>query len=308
MNRKKTAAPENHERWMVSYADFLTLMFAFFVVMFAASQTDKSKAKQVSESVTKALEEGQMKAAVTVLLGGTIDDIGQGNAMHNGPGGVRPHPTPKPILQERPIAFPELLPSLQYLTKELKQEIKEGKLQMRMTQRGLVVSLAEAAFFGSGEETINREAYPTIAKIAAVVAQLPNPVRLEGHSDSIPIHNSRFASNWELSTARGVAMLNLLVERYQISDRRLAVAGYADTMPVESNDTEQGRARNRRVDLVILNKAGYVTETGTESEAAPTGSARSGAAGSPGPPSVQRSSSNRPEPAPPVRSPAAPRR
>lgn len=309
MTRRKTVSHENHERWLVSYADFITLMFAFFVVMFAASQTDKSRAKQVSDSVTKALEQGHMKAAVEVLLGGTVDDAGQGNAMHNGPGGIRPHPTPRVGPPEKPLAFPELLPSLQYLSKELKQEIKDGKLQMQMTPRGLVVSLTEAAFFGSGEETINRQAYPTVAKIAAVVGRLPNPVRLEGHTDSIPIHNSRFNSNWELSTARAVAMLNLLVDNYEVSDRRLAVAGYADTMPVDSNDTEQGRARNRRVDLVILNKAGYESETGKETAPAPaTGSGRSGVSTQPVQPSGQRSSLTPLEPAPPDRSQVALRR
>ncbi len=260
-NRKPEASHESHERWLVSYADFITLMFAFFVVMFAASQTDKVKAKAVSESVKKALEEGHMKALASVLLGGTIDDLGKGNAMHNGPGGVRPHPTPPRVAaQFPPQAFPELLPSLLYLSKELKQEVKAGKLQLRLTQRGLVVSLTEAAFFPSGEDTIALDTYPTIGKIADVVIKLPNPVRLEGHTDSVPIHNSRFRSNWQLSTARGLSMLELLTTHFNVSDRRLAVAGYADTMPEESNDTEEGRTRNRRVDLVILNRVGYETE------------------------------------------------
>jgi len=255
--KKKHAAHENHDRWLVSYADFITLMFAFFVVMFAASQTDKGRAQQVSDSVKKALEESQFAAVVAGILGGTVDDKGKGNAMLKGPGGMDPKTAPK---EAREQVLAELLPSLQFLTKELKQEIAGGKLQIKLQGRGLVVSLLEAAFFPSGEDVIDPRTYPTIEKIAAAIRSLPNPVRLEGHTDSVPIHNVRFRSNWELSAARSVAMLNLLSQRFEIPQRRLAIAGYADTAPADTNETEQGRARNRRVDLVILNKIGVELE------------------------------------------------
>jgi chemotaxis protein MotB len=255
--KKKHAANENQDRWLVSYADFITLMFAFFVVMFASSQTDKGRAQQVSESVKKALEESQFAAVVAGILGGTVDDKGKGNAMLKGPGGMDPKNPPK---EAREQALAELLPSLQFLTKELKQEIAGGKLQIKLQGRGLVVSLLEAAFFPTGEDTIDPRTYPTIEKIAAAIRSLPNPVRLEGHTDWVPIHNARFHSNWELSAARSVAMLNLLSQRFEIPERRLAIAGYADTAPADTNETEQGRARNRRVDLVILNKIGVEIE------------------------------------------------
>ncbi len=254
---RKHAAHENLERWLVSYADFITLMFAFFVVMFAASQTDKGRARQVSESVKKALEEGQVASAIAGILGGTVDDKGKGNAMLKGPGGARKQPS---SIEPRQQFLAELLPSLQYLTAELKQDIGAGKLQVRLEPRGLVVSLTEAAFFPSGEDTISPATYPTIGKIAAAVRKLPNPVRLEGHTDSVPIHNTRFRSNWELSVARGVAMLDLLTAQFDIPARQLAIAGYADNHPIGSNETAEGRAQNRRVDIVILNKLGYELE------------------------------------------------
>jgi len=122
------------------------------------------------------------------------------------------------------------------------------------------VSLLEAAFFPSGEDTIDPKTYPTIEKIAGAVRSLPNPVRLEGHTDSVPIHNARFPSNWELSAARAVAILKLLSERFEIPQKRLAIAGYADTAPADTNETAEGRARNRRVDLVILNRIGVEAE------------------------------------------------
>ncbi len=269
MSRKaKAAHHENHERWLVSYADFITLMFAFFVVMFASSQSDKGRAKQVSDSVTKALQEGRVTAAVAAVLGGTVDDKGVGNAMKKGPGGAK---TELPRASKDELVVVDLLPSLQYLDAQLKQEIAAGKLQIRLESRGLIVSLTEAAFFATGDDTVNPAAYDSIGKIAEAIKRLPNSVRLEGNTDSVPIHNSRFRNNWELSAARAIAMLQLLVQRFGVSEYQLAVVGYADIHPIENNDTEEQRVRNRRVDIVILSKTG----TQGEPAAAPPGRAKS---------------------------------
>jgi chemotaxis protein MotB len=257
MSRKaKPASHENHERWMVSYADFMTLMFALFVVMFASSQSDKGHAKQVSDSVKKALEEGQVAAAIaSMVYGKPASKPPYSAATAGGPAKVSGS-TPQASAQ----TFAELLPSLQQLTTELKQDISSGKLQVRLEARGLIVSLTEAAFFNSGEADILPAAFPSIEKVANVIKKLPNPVRLEGHTDSIPIHNSRFRSNWELSSARAIAMLELLKGRCGVPERQLAVGGYADTSPVDTNDTEEGRAHNRRVNIVILGKGGFAAE------------------------------------------------
>jgi chemotaxis protein MotB len=245
--RRKSESHENHERWLVSYADFITLLFAFFVVMFASSQTDKAKAQLVSDSVKEALEQGGMRSAVHEILGGTVDEIGKGNAQMKGPGGSEPINTPVPAQDA------ELLPSLHYLTTELDQEIRAGKIEVHMEARGLVVSLKQATYFPSGGDTIAPETLGSIEKIATAIHDLPNLVRLEGHTDSVPIHTGRFRSNWELSAARSIAMLELFSGTYQIPRDRLAIAGYADTVPIAPNDTEENRARNRRVDIVILN-------------------------------------------------------
>jgi chemotaxis protein MotB len=140
------------------------------------------------------------------------------------------------------------------LSQELQEEIKSGKIQVRLEPRGLVVSLLQAAFFSSGGDTLDPARFSSIAKVAAVLHDLPNPVRLEGHTDSVPIHTPRFRNNWELSAARSITMLDVLSSKFEIPAERFAVAGYADTAPVASNDTEQGRARNRRVDIVVLNR------------------------------------------------------
>jgi chemotaxis protein MotB len=250
MPRPKQVEHENHERWLVSYADFITLLFAFFVVMFASSQTDKSKAKQISEAVEKALKEGHsvsVPPAVAKVLGGTVDDKGQGNAQMHGPGGAQ-----KASKEDKPDIM-ELSISLKMLSTQLDEEIKAGKVEVSMTPRGIVVSLKQAAFFSSGTDAVDLSTMPTLQKVAGALKTVSNPVRIEGHTDAVPIHTSRFRSNWELSAARSIAIMEVLSSRFEIPSQRLAISGYADTVPVADNDTPEGRARNRRVDLVILN-------------------------------------------------------
>jgi chemotaxis protein MotB len=227
-------------------------MFAFFVVMFASSQADKVKIHNISEAVERALEQGAVSARVRTILGGTPDKSGAANADVQG---LRRN---KSIQADEKLA--ELMPAMRQLTEELQEEIKKGKLQINLTPRGLVISLKEAAFFPTGDATIAQDSYDTIRKLADTIARLPNPVRLEGHTDSVPIHNTRFASNWHLSAARSIAMLELFTSRFGLPPERLAVAGYAETIPVDTNDTADGRARNRRVDVTILNEAAAVKE------------------------------------------------
>ena len=251
MRKKKQPAHENHERWLVSYADFITLLFAFFVVMFASSQADKGRAKAVSEAVTKALEDSSIPR-LSAILGGTVYDKGKGNDAMKGPV-VK---TSKIDPSEPPKKLDDLMPPLKVLTVDLQDEIRKGKVQLTLEPRGLVISLKEAAFFDSGDNNIQPSAYPIIAKLATVILKLNNPLRLEGNTDSIPINTLRFHSNWELSAARSIAMLELLSTRFNVQHDRMAIVGYADTMPVDSNSTEDGRARNRRVDIVIVSPEG----------------------------------------------------
>lgn len=219
--------------------------------MFASSQTDKSRAKQISEAVEKALDEGHsfsVPPAVAKILGGTVDDKGQGNAMMKGPGGTQR--APKETKSETVV---ELLPALNRLNKDLEVEIKKGKLEIHLEPRGLVISLKESAFFPSGGDSLDASTMPTMKTLAELIASLPNPIQLEGHTDSVPIHNGRFKSNWELSCARGIAVLSTLNTTFHLPIERFSVVGRADTSPVDTNDTPQGRARNRRVDVVIVN-------------------------------------------------------
>jgi chemotaxis protein MotB len=226
--RLNRAAPENQHRWLISYADFVTLLLAVFVVMFAASQPDKGKAKRVSHSVTEALHGAK--------------------ELHEAAAAKTP-----PAEAEVP-AVPELLPSMQFLNQALADEINAGRIAVHLEARGLVISLRQAAFFPSGGDVISASGFGSLEKISRTIRDLPNSVRFEGHTDSAPIHTRRFRSNWELSSARSIAMLKLFEDRYGIPGARFAVAGYAETKPVDSNDSPAGRAHNRRVDIVILSQ------------------------------------------------------
>lgn len=259
MSRVGGKAPDepaqNHERWLVSYADFITLMFAFFVVLFATSQSDRAKTKAVAEAIEKALRDEKFGAKLKFVLGGSTDLRNPtGNADIAGLRDRKPKTEPTARLAE-------LTPSFKQLTSDLEEDIKAGRIQINMEPRGLVISLREGAFFNSGDDAVLKERYTSIGKLAKVVSTVPNPVRLEGHTDSRPVHNGRFRSNWELSAARSIAVLQILRDRFSIPEARMAIVGYSDTLATDSNDTEEGRARNRRVDLTILNDAANIGES-----------------------------------------------
>jgi chemotaxis protein MotB len=279
--RRKTPEHANHERWLVSYADFITLLFAFFVVMFASTQSDKNKAKDVSDSVRQALEHGQFSAAISTVLGrGKHEAKKAPLSKENTPERENPNAPPPSPVERHP---PDLAKSLDTLMKGLDADVKNGKLELKLDARGLIISMREKAFFASGDSAVAPDSLPMVAKIAAVVQSLPNSVRLEGHTDARPIHTSRFHSNWELSAARSIAMLELLRDRFQIPASRMAVAGYAENSPVDTNDTEEGRAHNRRVDLVLLSIEGQRGEPQAAVAAnAPVGAAAPAAPQAPG--------------------------
>ncbi len=258
MRKKHAAAHENHERWLVSYADFMTLLFAFFVVMFASSQKDKASAKAVSDSVKDAIEHGGMSNMMAMVLGRGRHE--NSKAPQN-PERVKISENQPAQLGNPTNPHPEdLAKSMQKLAKGLDAELKSGKIQISLEARGLVISLREAAFFKSGDDSVETASFPMLAKIAEVMKGLPNSVRLEGHTDSRPIHTARFPSNWDLSTARAIAMLEVLNQRYDVPYERMCVGGYADNAPTDTNDTDEGRAHNRRVDVVLLTAEGQASE------------------------------------------------
>ncbi len=254
MTRRKAAPKENHDRWLVSYADLVTLLFAFFVVMFASAQTDHARAKQISAGVEKALKEGSVPPKIAAILGGAVDDAGRGNAKLHGPA----FPAHEPSKNEEQLK--NLDAAAELLRSRLQKEIQQGAVEIRVEDRGVIIGLNSAVFFPTGGDRIDPSLYPTLQGVSTILNRLPNSLRLEGHTDSIPISTPRFPSNWELSAARGIAMLRLFNERFQVARERMAVVGYADTAAIDSNASELGRRRNRRVDIVIVSEIGLRAE------------------------------------------------
>jgi chemotaxis protein MotB len=254
MRRRHAAEHENHERWLVSYADFITLLFAFFVVMFASTQADKEKARQVSASVKEALEHGKFTNAVATMLGRDRHEAAR-------PPTNPDRATRSENLPPAPLQAPaDLAKTIEVLKAGLGAEVEGGKVGLKLEGRGLVISLRESAFFASGDDAVSPASLSILSKIAVEARAMSNPIRFEGHTDSIPIHTPRFRSNWELSAARAIAMMELFREQFQLPADRMSVAGYADNAPADTNESAEGRARNRRVDLVVLSKEGEKSE------------------------------------------------
>ena len=137
---------------------------------------------------------------------------------------------------------------------QAEQRLEQHGLDLRLEKRGLIISLPQTILFSSGEDRVAPAALPILSQIAEVLSGIPNKVALVGHADSIPIHNSRFQNNWELSAARSLSLLTLLINQYGIPESRLSLQSYGSNSPVGSNDTEAGRAENRRVEILILDE------------------------------------------------------
>lgn len=233
---RKDRGRTNHERWLVSYADFITLLFAFFVVLFSSSQVDKHKVGALATAIQAAFQD------MGVFSGQTSQTplSGQGAVL----------PTAR-VFNEAPMVA-SMLKLEKDLTEALNPEIRREEIALRVGKDGLVVSLREMGFFESGQAQVKLKSEPSLARLAKILASGPYDIRVEGHTDNVPIHSGRFASNWELSAARATSVVRLFVENYHFSPARISAAGYAEFHPVTSNETPQGRTLNRRVDIVVL--------------------------------------------------------
>lgn len=221
-----------HDRWLMSYADLMTLLLAFFTTLYAASSVDARKLAPLSSSLQHAFD-GRAEAAVVQPQG---------------------KPTIVPPIAEivpRQSTMDDLRRTLEA---ELAQAVKEGRVEVIQDIRGLVVSLPEEAAFPVASADVAPAALDLIGRVAATVQTLPNPIRIEGHTDDVPIRTPRYDSNWELSTARAAAVVAHLIRNVGIEPARLSAAGYGEFHPRAANDSPVNRARNRRIDIVVLER------------------------------------------------------
>ncbi|MEW6542434.1 MAG: flagellar motor protein MotB [Nitrospirota bacterium] len=233
--RHKHEEHENHERWLVSYADFITLLFAFFVVMYSVSALNEGKFKVVAQSIQEALKPIIKKESANLRY-----DVGQSQSA----------------------IVPAISPKVQFLKKAhavLNPFAHDAKFQNQImvteTEHGILVTLAESLMFQSGQADIKQAALPVLEALAEVLTdpdQQIKEVRIEGHTDDVPIRTPQFSSNWELSAMRAVMVLRVMTELYKVEPGVVSATGYAEFKPVTDNLTPEHRAQNRRVELNVI--------------------------------------------------------
>jgi chemotaxis protein MotB len=257
---RKHKHPEhvNHERWLVSYADFITLLFATFTALYALSKADASKAKAVADGMREAFGvSGSKIVHMEALDVEGIPSIKSRLPKGDGNENAKPSPSTKPAGK----------PEFEQIKKEVEQYLMTkglmGKVQVDMQERGLVVSLNEAGVFESGNADVKPEAMKVLAELAEKIRQYRNPVRIEGHTDNVPISSRTYPTNWELSSTRATNMARVLTDRFGVPPGKISATGYGEHRPKAPNDSPAGRARNRRVDLVILSSSAEKSEPET---------------------------------------------
>ena len=233
MAKKKHEEHENHERWLVSYADFITLLFAFFVVMYSISSVNEGKFRTVSDSIKAALNPIVSPATTAVPF-----TIGQNKA-------VTVNPTINTVKEPAVRRLREIMRSL-------KNETQLDIIQVKELANGdIVLTLPDAVLFRPGESRLRPEALPFVQAISEVLIDLDRHVRVEGHTDNVPIATAQFPSNWELSATRAVTVVRTLSEQYGVQADHLTAVGHADSRPLTDNLTPEHRAKNRRVEIVV---------------------------------------------------------
>ena len=237
----------NHERWLVSYADFITLLFAVFVTLYAMSQTDKKKAEEVLASMRESFGYSTTSAGQkpTVIDAGSMSVIPSIHKITQ---------APKRVTSRTRGSEQDFRSTKASIEAYLMKTGAQSKVSVAVTQRGLVVSLKEAGFFDSGSATLKQSSMALLKDVVASLASYSNSVRVEGHTDNIPISSAAFPSNWELSTSRATNVLQYLTKQEDFDPARISAAGYGEYRPVADNSDEDGRSKNRRVDIVLLSE------------------------------------------------------
>jgi chemotaxis protein MotB len=226
----------SRDRWLLSYADFITLLFAFFTTMYAMSTVDASKLSSVAAGMQSAFD-----APVADRRAGPLTASMRG-VLPAGRGVVAPYEPPAPDARTE-------------IERVFADDLSSHRLQLSQDRRGLILSIPEAGAFPVGSADMSEAFKDVTTRLSAALQRLPNSVRIEGHTDDVPIQTPRFSSNWELSTARATQVVQFLIQQGTVAPDRLSVAGYAEFHPLDGNASPEGRARNRRVDVVILNPA-----------------------------------------------------
>ncbi len=245
--RQRYEEHENHERWLVSYADFITLLFAFFVVMYAISSVNEGKYRVLSDSLVNAFKNVPPTAA---------DPLRKDQPLV----GAAPKQIilPTPLAESQPqrdARLEDQTRKMQGMAGNIKQSlgsfIDQGKVRVTQSKRGIAIEINDSILFDPARAELQSPSIAMLRAVADMVKGSDNLIQIEGHTDNAPIRSAQYPSNWELSSARAASVVRLFAEA-GVAPQRMVVIGYSDQRPVEANDKIEGRARNRRVTLNIL--------------------------------------------------------
>lgn len=244
--RSHEESPESHDRWLVSYADFITLLFAFFVVMYAVSSVNAGKYRVLSDSLVSAFKSSVPNS-----------NLSRNNERY--PAIIDlPIPTksePAPIVAQIVTEADKKQRRMRHMAKDIMQAlaplVEDGSVRVTQSERGITVEINASVLFSPGEAQLAEVSSITLRAVANVVKGHEHEIHVEGHTDDLPIHTPHYPSNWELSTARASSVIRLFVDN-GVDASQLTALGFGENQPVASNKTSDGRARNRRVSIIVM--------------------------------------------------------
>ncbi|TXI19747.1 MAG: flagellar motor protein MotD [Nitrosomonas sp.] len=248
LKRRKKGNPEpgeNHERWLVSYADFITLLFAFFIVMYAVSSVNEGKYRVLSHSLVSAFKSNSHSSVSTAAPSAElvlIDSLQSKRADS-----IKPIEE-LAIREKKQKSMRNMAKSIHHALEPL---VKDGQVRVTQSSLGITVEINASVLFSPGQAKLADNSSLALQAVAHVIKGHEHEIHVEGHTDNLPIHTEHFPSNWELSAARASSVIRLFIEN-GVEAKRLTAIGYGENRPIEANDTPEGRKRNRRVAVMIL--------------------------------------------------------
>jgi chemotaxis protein MotB len=245
--KRREEEHENHERWLVSYADFITLLFAFFVVMYAVSSVNEGKYKVLSSSLTNAFKNttGQPGGQPLTVMPGSPPILSRPIVKADNKSADL-----KKVEEKKSEKRQQMKSVANNIMEALQPLVAQGKVRLLETSRGVTIEINDSILFPAGQSKLQTASSSAMGAIAQVLADTDFPITIEGHTDNVPISTPQFPSNWELSAMRATTVLRLFNDS-GVGAERLTAIGYGETRPIETNTTTEGRARNRRVSILI---------------------------------------------------------
>lgn len=258
-SRRHEEEVENHERWLVSYADFITLLFAFFVVMYSVSSVNEGKYRVLSSSLEDAFHEDPLSGPEPVQIGEILRTLDPAKQVRTGDGILPDYKqqTGYEAPSEGQNEIPDGYKDGEKIVEELRgaaERLKEAGFDVNLNEKWVEINMSSQVLFGSGNARLSQKAVPVLDELVKVLADFKNPLRVEGFTDDRPIRTAIFPSNWELSAARAASVVNHFTKR-NIDPQRMAAVGYGEYRPIADNSTAIGRNENRRIVIMISTEA-----------------------------------------------------